>query len=116
MQYRFTQNLGSDDAKVWGLDLKECVQDAVVNVPKETAELISAKYPALLEPADKLRAVAKEPAIAGVPEESPVHDEGAREAIADIGNMRSKDKLQHVIDNDKRPTVVKAAKDRLATL
>jgi hypothetical protein len=49
-------------------------------------------------------------------EDSPVSDTNADEAITTIGNMRSKDKVQHVIDNDKRATVVAAAKRRLAQL
>lgn len=109
MQYRFTQNLGSDDAKVFGLDHKECQEGDVATLSQEQFDAISKKYPALLEDPAKVKAVAKEPAILGVPD-------GEKEAIAEISTTKSKDKLQHVIDSDKRPAVVKAAKERLATL
>lgn len=117
MKYKFTSNLGSEDALAVGLDFKECTQGSVVDVPDEAAKSLLEKYPALLEEPEKsLKAIAKEPAVVGVPEESPVHDEGAREAIDEISRMTSKPKLQHIIDNDKRKTVVAAAKERLASL
>lgn len=49
-------------------------------------------------------------------DESPVSDTNADEAIESIGRMRSKDRLQHVIDNDKRSTVKEAAQKRLEAL
>lgn len=48
--------------------------------------------------------------------ESPVSDTNADEAIEAVGKMRSRDRLQHVINNDPRVTVKEAAKRRLAAL
>lgn len=47
---------------------------------------------------------------------SPVGDELAPEAIDEIGRMRSKEKLQSIIDSDERVTVQEAARKRLAEL
>lgn len=47
---------------------------------------------------------------------SPVSAKNAAEAIEQIGNMRSKEKLQHIIDNDPRVTVKDAATQRLAAI
>lgn len=47
---------------------------------------------------------------------SPLSDEDAAHAIDQIGRMRSKDRLQSVIDADKRKTVQDAAKARLEAL
>lgn len=53
---------------------------------------------------------------AGEGEESPVSDTNAAEAIDSVNRMRSRDKLQHVIDNDPRATVRAAAEKRLGDL
>lgn len=45
---------------------------------------------------------------------SPVADKNVAEAMAQIGNMRSKEKLQQIIDHDQRVTVREAAGKRLA--
>lgn len=45
---------------------------------------------------------------------SPVADRNVAEAVAQIGNMRSKEKLQQIIDHDQRATVREAAGKRLA--
>lgn len=47
---------------------------------------------------------------------SPVSDSNADEAIEQIGRMRSRDKLQHIVDNDGRVSVKKAAQERLESL
>lgn len=49
-------------------------------------------------------------------EESPVSDTNADEAVEAVGRMRSREKLQHVIDNDKRASVKAAAQQRLTEL
>jgi hypothetical protein len=49
-------------------------------------------------------------------EDSPVSDMNAPEAIEAIERSRSKDKLQHIIDNDQRSTVQDAARKRLESL
>jgi hypothetical protein len=47
---------------------------------------------------------------------SPLSDSNADEAIDQIGRMRSRDKLQHVVDNDTRVSVQNAARERLKVL
>ena len=116
MKYTFKSNLGSVDAKKVGLDHTKCQRGDTVDLTKEQAEALLAKYKAIIEPADAVRGVAPAPAVRGVPEESPVSDTNASEAIDAIGRMTSKDKLQHVIDNDPRVTVKEAAKKRVASL
>lgn len=49
-------------------------------------------------------------------EDSPVGDQTAEEAKDHISRMRSSEKLQDVIDNDPRVTVVEAARKRLDEL
>lgn len=48
--------------------------------------------------------------------DSPVSDSNADEAIEAIGRMRSRDRLQHIVANDKRVSVQKAAQERLDSL
>ena len=48
--------------------------------------------------------------------ESPVANDNAHEAVEKIANMRSKDKLHGIADNDHRVTVQEAAKKRLAEI
>lgn len=52
----------------------------------------------------------------GGADESPLSDTNADEAIEAVGRMRSRDRLQHVVDNDKRATVKAAAQKRLDEL
>lgn len=47
---------------------------------------------------------------------SPLSDTDATHAIDQISRMRSRDRLQHVIDSDKRTTVQDAARKRLEAL
>ena len=49
-------------------------------------------------------------------DDSPVSDTNADEAIATVQKMRSRDRLQHVADNDKRKSVQDAARKRLVEL
>lgn len=84
------------------------------DVSKEFGELVIEK--GLAEAGEPLRATPAARPIHGVPDESPVSDSNADEAIASIALMRSRDKLQHIIDNDKRVTVVDAAKKRISQL
>jgi hypothetical protein len=48
--------------------------------------------------------------------ESPVADKNASDAIEGMSHLRSKDKLQQIIDHAKRVTVQEAARKRLAEL
>jgi hypothetical protein len=135
MQVVFKTNLGTIDAKKFGLDYKKCQKAMTVDVSADLAaelkernlvlspeeakndELIQSALGVSKEEFTKtVKGEAKSPAIKGVEEESPVSNENAAEAIADIGNMRSKEKLQHIVDNDPRVTVKEAAKKRLASL
>jgi hypothetical protein len=49
-------------------------------------------------------------------DESPLSDENVTDALDLITRMKSKDRLQHIIANDKRATVQKAAQARLDVL
>lgn len=49
-------------------------------------------------------------------DDSPLSDENQTDALEMIGRMRSKDRLAHIISNDKRPAVQKAAQGRLDEL
>lgn len=131
MKVAFRTNLGSIDAKKLGLDHKKCQSGKSLDVTKDVAEALQKMGVAVPEedatsdpliqsargvPDAEVTGVAEAPAVKGVEEGSPVSNENAAEAIADIGNMRSKEKLQHIIDNDPRVTVKDAAKKRLASL
>lgn len=69
MQYRFTQNLGSEDARYirqhfhFDLDHKECTIGAVVEIKEDAASYLNGKYKALLEPVESVKGVAKKPEI-----------------------------------------------------
>ena len=58
MLYKFNHNLGSDDARAIndslhaGINSKECVSGAIVEIPDSAAEWLNKKYPALMEPAE----------------------------------------------------------------
>jgi hypothetical protein len=52
----------------------------------------------------------------GGADESPLSDTNADEAIEAVGRMRSRDKLQQVVDSDPRATVKAAAQERLNEL
>lgn len=133
MHVAFRQNVGTIDAHKHGLDHKKCQIAMDANVSESAADALLASGVAVdarkadddelivshrEEQAKKatVKAVAKAPEIKGVEEESPVSQSNADEAIASIATMRSKDKLQHIIDNDTRVTVKEAAKKRLAAL
>ena len=66
MQYKFMQNLGSQDTmeirQRFHVDLnsKECCIGAVVEIPDDAAEFLSSKYKALLE---TIKGVAKKEEI-----------------------------------------------------
>jgi hypothetical protein len=111
------RNLGSAYHKQHGIPLhdgKQLEEGKEYDVTNDVAKTLFQDK--LAEPAGTFRGVAGPAPIHGVPEESPVSDSNADEAITQIGTMRSKDKLQHIIDNDKRVTVVDAAKKRIAQL
>jgi hypothetical protein len=89
----------------------------VVDVPNDLGNALLTR--GLAEP-PTMKGEAKAAAVTGVKsdedEESPVDSLTVPEAAARIATMRSKDKLQHIIDNDKRTGAVEAAKKRLAEL
>jgi len=96
-------------------DGEKChVSGETYDVSQKFADLLVQR--GLAELVQPLRAVPTKAPIHGVQDESPVSDSNADEAIASIVLMRSKDKLQHIIDNDKRVTVVDAAKKRMSQL
>lgn len=64
----------------------------------------------------RLCATQETPAKAESSGTSPVASENATEACDEIGRMRSKERLQSIIDNDTRVTVKEAAAKRLADL
>jgi hypothetical protein len=68
------------------------------------------------EPTGKGKGKSTAATTTGTDDDSPVSDTNADEAIEQVGRMRSKDRLQHVIDNDKRSTVQDAARKRLEAL
>ena len=64
MKVQFRSNLGSVDAKTFGLDHKDCTAEAIVDVPNDVGEkLIDGGFAAN---ADKLKAPAKTPEVTGV--------------------------------------------------
>jgi hypothetical protein len=89
-------------------------------------------------PVVNVAAVAPRPAVRGIPQvaddvkadkpsddegdegegddESPVHDIPANEAIDKISRMRTKERLEHIANNDQRPTVKAAAEKRLGEI
>lgn len=50
MKVKFLGNLGSQDAKAFGLDHSKCTEGAVADVPDGLVEGIGARYPGLIEP------------------------------------------------------------------
>lgn len=121
-KYTLAQNLGTDDARhcnsagecALPLEPKKLQAGQSVELTDKAHEWLTKTkgYKNLFEQPEETTTPEPTPA----PEESPVHQSNVAEAIATIENMRSKDKLQHVIDNDPRPTVKEAAKKRLAAL
>lgn len=96
-------------------------EGATVDVPAKVADVLRerklvADPAAVAGTGTSLRAVPPASNLTTDVDESPVSDSNAVEAIEQIGTMRSKDKLQHVIDNDQRVTVKEAAKRRLKDL
>ena len=87
-----------------------------VGPPREGDPLHAvAPHPAITAPAapTALTAPANENPEA---DESPVSADNAHEAIDQISRMKKLEKLQAIIDTDTRPTVKKAAQDRLDSL
>lgn len=70
MRVKFLQNLGSDDThaikRACGVNVnhKDCTIGAVVNLPDEAAEWLSAKYKALFEVVE-VKGEAKKPDLTG---------------------------------------------------
>lgn len=66
MQVKFLQNLGSNDARECNaahhtqLNYKDCVIDAVVDLPEAAVEFLGKKYNALFEPVKAVRGQAKQ--------------------------------------------------------
>ena len=116
MKLKLRTSLGTKDTKAFGLGGKPLERGAVVDVTTAQAEAMRKKYKAVFDESETVRGVAATPAVRGVPEESPVSDTNAADAIEAIGRMTSKEKLQHIADNDPRVTVKDAAKKRLAAL
>jgi hypothetical protein len=110
MKLKLLANLGDD----WPRDKdgNYYQQDQVYDFD----EVIAAKLMrAGLAEAPTAKVVAGHPSM-HLAEESPVSQENAREAVAAISTMRSKDKLQHIVDNDTRDSVKDAARKRLAEI
>lgn len=65
MQYRLRQSLGTVDARHCNkelgasIDLKKLSAGDVIDLNDESCEYLGKKYPALLEPAEKVRGQAK---------------------------------------------------------
>jgi hypothetical protein len=119
MKVKILRNIGSVDLRKLGAtDRDDLLEKAVVDVPNDLGQaLIELK---LAEPPN-VRGVGPAPSVRGVTEEqeeeeSPVDGLNVTEAVPKVLAMRSKEKLQHIIDNDKRATVVEAAKKRIAEL
>lgn len=102
--------------KLGGLDRQaELVEKAVVDVPTGLASALIENDVAVA--GEVVQGVAKDAAIHGVPsEKSEVADLTVPLATERIAGMRSKEKLQHIVDNDTRSTVQEAAKKRIAEL
>lgn len=130
-------NIGTADKEKLGL--KETQEGKTVSVGEKVAQELLSRGWAAPEGEDAPVASAVKPsrqataAPAGVPvairddddsagdtssdaDTSPVSASNATEAIDQIGRMRSRDRLQHVVDNDPRMTVKDAARKRLAAL
>jgi hypothetical protein len=134
MKYRLNANLGLEDArrcKLLGshlsLDPKDLAEGETVDLNEASVDYLTNPKQrglvALLEPAGRAAKSAIEAATESeeaetenIADESPVSADNAHEAIDQISRMRSPDKLQAIIDTDTRPTVKKAAKDRLDAL
>jgi hypothetical protein len=67
---------------------------------------------------ERLSAMGHHTAVKSVanPDDSPVSTSNVTEATSQIAGMRSKEKLQSIVDNDPRSTVKEAAKRRIAEL
>lgn len=77
MKKQFKTNLGSTDAKAFGLDYKKCQTGSVVDLTADQVKAITAKYPLLLLDPDSeeakeareglvVKAVAKDATVKGV--------------------------------------------------
>jgi hypothetical protein len=139
MRLKLTRSIGSEDLKKLGLHnhendpnaakaAKVYVEGSVHDFKNDTAETLLKRNlgeqtnEPVTEHPETLHAVPVRPTItAPAPEtteadESPVSADNAHEAIDQISRMRSPDKLRAIIDTDTRPTVKKAAQDRLDAL
>jgi hypothetical protein len=63
MHAKFRVNLGTNDARRLELDAAKCRRGATVELTNEQAKALRAKYPAIFDEPDEVRAVAPRPAI-----------------------------------------------------
>jgi hypothetical protein len=138
MRLKLKRSIGREDLKKLGLNDQDdpnaakaatvYVEESVHDFKKDVAEQLLKRNlgeqtnEPVTEHQETLHAVPARPAITAPAvetteaDESPVSADNAHEAIDQISRMRSPDKLQAIIDTDTRPTVKKAAKDRLDAL
>lgn len=123
MKITLARNIGTDDLRRFGVltgsdpeDLRDSLatysKGKTVDAPEHFHDYLTKRGLGAVE----VKGVSRSPSVKGVPDESPISDTNVAEAVEQIGNMRSKDKLQHIIDNDPRVPVKDAAKKRLASL
>jgi hypothetical protein len=129
MKITLTTNIGSDDLRRFGVleggdpaalrkSLDDYSRGKTVDAPEHLGEYLLKQGLGTVG----VQGVAQSASIHGTPADatvtaaSPVQDSSASDAIRDIGTMRSKDKLQEIIDRDQRSTVVDAATKRLKEL
>lgn len=86
------------------------------NVPLAPPKQATEAPAGITVPPDAAVSDEEEAAAAEEADASPVSDENAHDAIDQISRIRSRDKLQSIIDNDKRQSVQDAARTRLAAL
>lgn len=104
-------NLGWQDALQIGVDETKFTEGTVHTLEDEKADFLVKRLRCAEEPR------AGE-AAAGTPDDSPVIEDYAKDAIAEIHAMTKRDraKLEHIRDNDPRKTVVEAATQKLVEL
>lgn len=116
MKLLIHKNIGSGLLKELGFPKEtKLLKDDVVDVTDDQGKKLLERGRAEVVTTERLKAVHSDAAHHEA-EVSPVSQSNIADAIATIENMRSKDKLQHVIDNDPRATVKEAGKKRLASL
>jgi hypothetical protein len=122
MKITVLRNIGLTDLKKLGFigavtnkpTRTDLTEGNEVDVDKSVAEWLIARDLATTEV--NVQGVSPSPTVAGVPQiedKSPVGGMAAAEAIDGISRMTSKEKLQSIVDHDKRTTVIDAAKKRL---